>query len=341
MAHDHRPHISLASVADLLAAVPYLFGFHVDHSIVIVGYTESMLTAATRADLPKRDEVPSWIDGTTSQSLAMLRNVDATAATIIGYGPADTVTPIVDILTPHFDHAGITVRDALRVTDGRYYSYLCDDPACCPVDGVPFDAVGSVVAVNAIVAGQTALPDRAALVASIAPTTGAARDAVTTATWRAQHRRDTLFAAGRRAAVIRAGKKALRAAVARYAGDRVLTDDEVAWLSVLLLDYTVRDAAWRTNDGAPSQLALWTDVTRRVDPALAAPPAVLLAVIAWREGLGALASVAIDRALDADPNDPLAQLIDHALRAGIPPTALDSQATPTTPAENPPSTDQK
>ena len=79
---------------------------------------------------------------------------------------------------------------------------------------------------------------------------------------------------------------------------------------------------WRTTDGTSPHLALWTDITRRVDPTLAAPPAVLLAVIAWREGFSALAFVASDRAMDADPNDRLAQLLDRALRNGMPPAAL-------------------
>ncbi len=85
---------------------------------------------------------------------------------------------------------------------------------------------------------------------------------------------------------------------------------------------------------ARQHLALWTDITRRAAPAPApaAAPATLLALTAWRQGQGALASVALDRALAADPHYRLAHLIDHALFHGIPPTALDGWPTPGNPA---------
>ncbi|MCO1593770.1 DUF4192 domain-containing protein [Micromonospora sp. RHAY321] len=341
MAHEHLSRLTLTAVGDLLAVVPYLFGFHPGDSLVIVGLRANTIAVAGRVDLPHRDEIPEWVDGAGPQQLTLLRNVGAIAAIIIGYGPATHVTPIIDALTSQVRDAGVTVLDALRVTDGRYYSYLCQEPDCCPVDGVPFDAVGSVAAVWAIVAGQSALPDRAALVASLAPTTGVARDAVTAATRRAQKRRITAFTAGGRAAVIRAGQKAVRETFARYAGDSVLTDDEVAWLSVLLVDTTVRDAAWLATDTDPSHMALWTDLTRRVEPALAAPPATLLALTAWRGGLGALACVALDRALAADPTYFLAQLLDRALRDGLPPTVLDGWPATDNPTPRPPGPGQK
>ncbi|MBQ0896756.1 DUF4192 domain-containing protein [Micromonospora sp. U56] len=318
--HDRLP---IASLADLLAAVPYLLGFHPTDSLVVIGLTGRKVTVAGRTDLPRRADLPTWLDGISRQQLAMLRNVAATTAIVVGYGHAADVTPVVDALTPRLHTAGVTILDALRVTDSRYYSYQCHDPRCCPVEGVAFDPVHSAVAVHAVVAGQAALPDRAALVASVAPIAGAARTAMTAATRRAQERHFTALSAGGRAAVIRAGRKAVRETFARYADDRVLTDEEAAWLSVLLADDAVRDVAWQATDTAPWHLALWTDLTRRAEPAFAAAPATLLAFTAWRQGLGALASVALDRALDADAHYSLAQLIDRALRDGIPPTVLD------------------
>ena len=35
------------------------------------------------------------------------------------------------------DEAGVTVADALNVTAGRWRSYSCTDPACCPPEGTP------------------------------------------------------------------------------------------------------------------------------------------------------------------------------------------------------------
>ncbi|MFI7650299.1 DUF4192 domain-containing protein [Micromonospora sp. NPDC049460] len=320
MTHDQPTRLPVTSISDLLAAVPYLLGFHPADSLVIVGLTGQRITVAGRADLPDPAAVIDWAPVTARQYLALLRNVDATSAVLIGYGPATTVTPVFDALTPRVRTGGIALLDTLRVTDGRYHSYQCSDPGCCPPDGLPFDPHYSLTAVHAIVAGQTALPDRAALVASIAPTGAVTADA----SRRAQQRALVVMTSGGRATLIRAGREAVDEAVARYAADAVLTDDEVAWLSVLLADVAVRDHAGKKATGdQPWHLALWTDMTRRADPAYVAAPATLLALTAWRHGQGALATVALDRALAADPDYRLAHLIDHALRHAIPPTAFN------------------
>lgn len=115
----------------------------------------------------------------------------------------------------------------------------------------------------------------------------------------------------------------MRKTIARYANDQVLTDDELAWLTVLLPITPIRDAAWRATDDEPWHVAMWSDITRRAQPRLAAPPASLLAFAAWRSGNGALAGVAVDRALHANPTYSPAQLIDQALREGLPPSVLD------------------
>ncbi|MFI7208465.1 DUF4192 domain-containing protein [Micromonospora aurantiaca (nom. illeg.)] len=329
MTHDQPARLPVTSISDLLAAVPYLLGFHPADSLVAIGLTGHRIAVAARADLPTPATIPDWAPVAARQHLALLRNVDATAAILIGYGPATAVTPVVDAITPQLHAAGVTIFDTLRVTDGRYHSYQCQDPLCCPPDGVPFDPHYSPTAVHAIVAGQTALPDRAALVASLAPTSSAG---MAEASRRAQERALAAQLSGGRAALIRAGRKAVDEAFARYAADAVLTDDEVAWLAVLLADIAVRDHAGEATGTEPWHLALWTDITRRADPAYTAAPASLLALTAWRHGQGALAAVALDRALTADPHYRLARLIDDALRHGIPPTALDDGPTSGNPA---------
>ena len=73
---------------------------------------------------------------------------------------------------------GLQVLDALRVTDGRWWSYLCTEPDCCPPEGRRYDPTANQVTASAVFAGQVALPDRAALVAQVAPVDGPARDAM-------------------------------------------------------------------------------------------------------------------------------------------------------------------
>ncbi|MFC4148046.1 DUF4192 domain-containing protein [Micromonospora mangrovi] len=322
--HDLPARLSLASPADVLAAVPYLLGFHPTHSVVTVGLTGTKVTVVSRADLPDPAEVTRWVNAFAPQQIVVLGNVSATAVIVVGYGAAPIVTPVVDVLRPRLLAAGIDLLDTLRVTDGRFYSYQCRDPRCCPVDGLPFDPTTSATAVRAIAAGQVALPDRAALVASVAAVTGPARDAMTAATRRARQRLTAVQAAGGRAAVIRLGRAAVEDTFDRYRDEHVAADDEVAWLTVLLTHIAVRDIAWEATTGTqPWHMAVWTDLTRRADPSLAAAPASLLAFAAWREGLGALAAVALDRALTADPHYRLAHILDRALRDGIPPAVLE------------------
>lgn len=192
MSNQHR--LPITSPADLITAVPYLLGFHPTDSLVLVGLTGTTVAVASRTDLPSPAEAVDWADEVMPQQLRMLQHADVTAAIVIGYGPATRVTPVLDTVAPRLRTAGIDVSDKLRVTGRRYFSYLCQNPSCCPIDGLPFDPDRSDLAMRAIVAGHTTLPDRQALVASIAPIDGPARTAVTRATYQARTRRHALSA---------------------------------------------------------------------------------------------------------------------------------------------------
>ena len=51
-----------------------------------------------------------------------------------------------------------------------------------------------------------------------------------------------------------------------------------------------------------------------------APLATALAGCAWLDGNGALATVALERALEADPSYSLARLLDRAISHSVPPS---------------------
>jgi len=119
-----------------------------------------------------------------------------------------------------------------------------------------------------------------------------------------------------------------------HRGGGRLSDDDAAWLTVLLQHPAVRDLAWQLTDGHVEDLPLWTDLTRRAHHEVVAAPATLLGLAAWRCGNGALAAVALDRALHADPDYRMAVLLAQALRAGMPPSALGDRA-PFGPADPP------
>lgn len=366
-----RPVLTVRSTADLIAAVPYLLGFHPTDSIVVVAMRDRRVVFAARADLPGANasagapsagaDSPAGVDspaggapaggappdaapGPGAQEVAeyltmVVERQGVQSVTIVGYGVPSLVTPVVDALRAAFARAGRHVLDALRVTDGRYWSYLCDNPECCPPEGVAFDQDTSQIAAAATYAGQVALPDRATLARQIAPVTGADRESMRQATTRAMTRLSTLLdgvppiePVGDR--IMRGvGEPAVRDALDRYRYGGRLTDDEVAWLTLLLVHIPVRDHAWQQVEREDFQLALWTDVLRRAEPDLVPAPACLLAFAAWRLGQGALASLALERALQARPDYSMALLLEDVLRRGVPPSTLDGWPDPAEPED--------
>ncbi len=345
------PTLSLRNPVDLLAAVPYLLGFHPSDSVVLLGLQEQRVTFQARADL-------STPAGPLAAQLAeLLARQGLRQVLLVGYGSAGPVGAVVDALLTELGRVGIEVPEALRATAGRYWSYTCRVPECCPPDGNPYAADTSTVAAEATVAGLVALPSREALRRQLAPVEGAARASMRRATERADRRSRQIVASalaeaapaesgldwstaavdrlesGMRAleqgeAAVRAarrrfttaGRSALREALDVYRAGRTLSDDAAAWLSVLLLHLPVRDLAWEaiTGDLRP-HLALWTDLTRRAQRELRAAPAALLAFTAWRAGEGATSTIALEVALDADPEHPMARLLGRAISAGVDP----------------------
>jgi hypothetical protein len=246
---------------------------------------------------------------------------------VIGYGPPGRVTPAILELTPALQRLGVVLNDVIRVTEGRWWSYVCEGVECCPPDGKPCPPPGNALAAQAVFQGQVALPDRKALVAQVAPVSGTARDRMTVATEKAKQRLTDLYgedvragAAGR--SIRRHGKLAIRAAERRHQSERSLTDDEVAWLAVLLVNAEVFAHAMDRSTDDEWCIRLWTDVLRRVDAAYVPAPGCLLAHSAWRAGRGPLARVALDRALREAPGHRMAGALDRVVSSGLGPQAV-------------------
>jgi hypothetical protein len=333
--------VTLHTPTDLLAAVPYLLGFHPADSVVVVGLSGTRVVFTARADLPRPEAPPDQALALADQLGEVLAGQCVDVALIIGYGEAATVTrtalPLRDALRGY----GLSVGEMLRADGGRYWSYLCESVQCCPADGTPYDVTGTEVAAAATYAGQVALPDRAALERSLAPVEGAEREAMERATERVARdltdqvneavdsRTDPADPADRgdRGDRRRAGVRALALAVRRYADGGRLADDELARLTLLLVHIDVRDLCWArvttAGDQLGAHLELWRDAARRARADLVAAPATLFAYAAWRSGNGALAWVAVQRALETNPAYSLAQLLGEALDRALPPSLFD------------------
>ena len=113
-------------------------------------------------------------------------------------------------------------------------------------------------------------------------------------------------------------------------GGSYATDYQVAWITVALRDLRVRDDAWARMDPAhlEAHRRLWIDVTGRAQPGYVAAPAALLAFVAWQAGDGALANVALDRALADEPRYSMALLLRQVITAGAPPSLARLPMTP-------------
>ncbi|MEV5407336.1 DUF4192 domain-containing protein [Thermopolyspora sp. NPDC052614] len=325
---DETPRMLLATPADLLCAVPYLLGFHPVDSLVVAGFTgwppDGRLRLTTRWDLP--------VAAGSLRRLPLLLGREGVAQVmLVGFGAGALVTPAVDEAARLLREAGIEVAEALRAEGGRYWSYLCRNVRCCPAEGVPYDAVASPIAAQATMHGMVALPDRTSLERSVAPLDGPMRQAMRQATARAvaEVGRDLAAAAcpdAFAAAYVTAGLGRVRAALRAYGrGDR-LCDDEAARLGLDLAVIRIRDEAWTLLDDATIgvHLDLWRDLTRRLEPRFTPPAASLLGVAAWRNGDCALAGIAVERALAADPAYSLARLLQEGLRHLISPNILRS-----------------
>ncbi len=316
--------LRLRSPADVVSAIPYLVGFHPSESVVVLAAGGRDGAYAVRLDLTAQDVLVEHVAGLVARR-------DPPDVILAGYGPGERVTPVVERVRDRLGGHGVRLRDALRVEDGRFWSYLCSDPECCPPEGTYVDVGKSTIAAEATAGGLVALPDRRELERVVEPVHGTEMRA---ATDRAEHR----FAGWARQGVdavpgrlVDEGLPLVRHLIDRAReGSGPPTDDEVAWLGVLLISLRVRDEAWVRMDDADldAHVRLWQDVLRRVAEPYAAAPACLLAFAAWRAGEGALANVALDRALLIDPCYSMARLLHELFISGLPPWSVPLNITP-------------
>ncbi|MCZ2860131.1 DUF4192 domain-containing protein [Blastococcus sp. VKM Ac-2987] len=338
---DDRPEVRISDPGEVAAALPHLLGFHPRESVVLIGLggpSGGRVGLTVRADLP-----PAGAGAAAARLLARsLRTDDPVAALVVvvseaaddragpgaGYPGAELPhRALVHDLVLALAAVDVPVRDVLLVRRGRWWSYDCPHPCCAPAVGTPLPAGVSALAAASVTTGQVVAADRSALGARLTAPPGAP-DGVRRALER--------LAVERAARLLEGGRTpdaepdaVVRQAVARSRpgapdpGDP-LDDDELARLLEVLQDVGVRDRALQLALGADAVAAelLWTECTRRAPAPLDAAPATLLAVSAWLRGDGALANVALDRALAGDPGYALARLLSQGLAACLPPGEL-------------------
>jgi hypothetical protein len=308
----------VSSPAEVTALVPHLVGFVPEESLVLVCLTgpRRRVGLTMRVDLAECEDV---LDAAASLA-ARAAHAEAAAALVVVYTEgAEPLDPLVDAVDDALTEAGVALQDALLVRGGRWTSYLCGDPRCCPPKGTPLDAAPSpalaLVRAEQALAGRAVLPSRADLVAALRPPDRDSGSAEAAAALSHEVR-----TRGREAVRVDA-LAAWRAAVDAAEDPRASWD--AAIFAVRLQDVRIRDAvlAWAPDD-ADALSRVLVDLARSTAAPYDVPVCTLLAVVAWVQGNGALANVALDRALAGDPGYGLAVLVREALDRQVPPAQV-------------------
>jgi hypothetical protein len=177
-------------VPEVEIELEWLVGDRPEKSLVVIGTEPSALSraevrVALRYDLPDPADNQSATD-IARHAVGVLGAQRIQAAVAVGYGPGELVTRLVDALRETAADAGIRLTEILRVQDGRYWSYLCTDSACCPPDGTPFDEHADGETLAALPGARTqVLNSREELAATVA-TDGEAAESMRAATRRAE-----------------------------------------------------------------------------------------------------------------------------------------------------------
>lgn len=323
--------VRLRDVGDIAAGLPHLMGFRPRESVVLIGLAGESgrrVAMTARADIPAPEH-----DRSLARMLARnLSTAHPEAALVLVVSEAANEAADGRPRLPHdhlvsetcraLERSGVLIADTALVRNGRWWSYDCAPDAGTPLPGGLSELEVASVATGTVVAG-----DREGLVARIAPPPGHDARIMAAACARvgAALSADVLDTGAEPAAA--ESWAAVMAGVARCrpgAAGGPFSDDDVARIVWGLRDGVVRDLALELALGDEPAAAeqLWTECTRRAPAPLDAAPATLLAVCAWLRGDGAMANIALDRALTSAPGYGLAGLLRGALDACVTPTDL-------------------
>ncbi|MEU2725303.1 DUF4192 domain-containing protein [Streptomyces smyrnaeus] len=348
--------VSLRDPAELAEALPYLLGFYPDDSLVVVALhgERGRFGGRLRIGIPDAESgwaafAPQIADCLESSSRARGARPDGALIFLCqepeeghtGRDVMERLSPLVQQLRRACGELEIPVYEALCLSDGRYFSYCCPDPRCCPPEGVPLaDSGTSAMAVAAAYAGvpmhgslremerrlsplgppfaeeQIRTLDRvsAELTPRMVPDEG-----------RPQVRAETLTLLGRLMERFQRCSPSAGTTMSQDAhDDGLLSHDECATAILGLQDRETRDQAaeWMEGADVAPALRLWRALARRcAGPYLrfAAAPLTLAGWVAWSGGDVPTARVALGLALRTDPDYLFAQLLHQACNEGLDP----------------------
>lgn len=310
---DQRPGPSMVEVTDpgeLIAAIPHLLGFYPTNSIVVLVVKDNRVDYVMRTDCPTdRARYPS-----VASRLAQQVDEPAGAHTIIVVvGTPERDYLLAGHLRDAFTTAGTTVI-LFGVPEISRGAPWIDYDHRSELEGTLPDPEASVFAVHTVMKGLVTLPDREDLAARITPAPEdvlARRAALLDATRDNQDPRPTTDD----------GVDLIRRYTQRVLdGDDHFSDEDIVLACRALTTPGVRKACLVPPGPHPvAEEKLWSILTRQCPAPASAEAATLLAISAYSRGDGTFARIALDRALDLNPQHRLAQLLLDALDAGMRP----------------------
>jgi|tagenome__1003787_1003787.scaffolds.fasta_scaffold20769904_1 hypothetical protein len=311
------PHtLHLKTPDDLLAVVPFLFGFHPSDSLVVLTGGEARDPVNVRVDLPdSRTEADELADYLVS---VLVRHAVRTALLVVYSGDPRRATETTHALVRRLGLSGVHVGQAIRADGARWWPLPGGTGLCGPAEGTPYDLTSHELTAQAVLEGRVTLASRQQLAEEVRASDPAAVAVVHRA---AEQVRARLPSVARSDLVIEGHWVEDR--VRRYLEDgEQLEHGEVGRLLLGISSVEVRDVAWASmrRETAEGHRELWRDVLRRSPPHLVAPPAALLGFAAWLCGDGALAWCAVERCQEADPGYSLAALLAEALAGAVSPS---------------------
>jgi len=342
--------ITLKSPHELLAIVPFVLGFRPRNSIVVLCLTNNRLGLTQRLDLPRPEDA-------RQVALALMPSLvveDPDSVVLIGYeNHAGESLPALESLTAALRSREVEIHDRIIVRNGRWRSLDCDNAACCSPQGSPVPEPADVPGIVAEFVGQgiSPHPDREALAeqleagpeaVAVAKVLRSRQKALVKTVGSQEVPRTELFAAWPR--ILNPDATAITAEDAALASmsllDIEIRDGLVAWLSPGTLNinefnnevqelFCGLERAWGEEHCNPDSIASQNAVQDRLvrlcamlPDHVAAPALSVLASFVWWRGDGALARVALDRALRCDPDYRLAQLLLQMVDLAIRPVAV-------------------
>jgi hypothetical protein len=317
---------TLTSPHDLLAAIPFLIGFHPSDSLVLVSLKDDSVGMAMRVDYPieSRDlshEFDSLVSHLTRESTE--------GALIVAYLPngRSDGREILEGLSAALARASITLHESLLIWNNRWKSLLCHDELCCPETGRELPEIeSSRIAVEQVTQGQPMpFADIDELKDSILPLPLSTDEEFLQSvnTYFIDQSAENLQSIQRQGAigVIDLASRFIAGSIGKdFAEDQEFSARVIGRMK----DIQIRDFSLGSHSDTTMEIywAMWRYLTRIAPKGFVAPVASLLAALSYERGDGALAHRALDRALEDDPAYSLALLLRRVFSAGWPPQSF-------------------